>query len=268
MRVLTWTDAVEPIHLSVAGNRGRYTYPEHRHAGYWELLVVRRGRMTHLLNGVEHQQGPGGVTLVRDCDIHGMRGEGLEFVNLAMDQRFIAPLVALVLAPHGLAALDGRPPLIGILDSAARELVDRQLTALERAVDRPSLATAWMAVAGVVLHAILAPGRGGSGPDWLRAALERLADARSVVSLATFRAWCGVSDEHLARTVKTACGLTPHALLEGQRLQQAARALRASDRPVEAVARDAGFSSARLLARRFRIRYGVTPSAWRAQRLA
>lgn len=268
MRELTWNDAVEPIHFSVVGNHGRYSYPDHRHVGYWELIVVRRGELRHVVNDIDHRQGPGSVTLVRHDDHHGMSGDGVEFVNLAVDRQLIEPLVALVLAPHGLASLAGRAALTGMLDSTARELVDQRLLVIEAAVDRASLVSAWLAVAGVVLHAVLSPSHQAAGPAWLQAALERSARTRGVVSLATFRSWCGVSDAHLARTVQEFCATTPRALLETQRLQQAARALVATDRPIGDIAREVGFSSARILARRFRVRYGVTPSEWRARRMA
>jgi AraC-like DNA-binding protein len=265
MLELTWSDAVEPIHLTIVGNRGHYSYPEHLHLGYWELIVVRRGESRHTINGVEHRLGSGAVALIRDGDRHGVAGEGMEFVNLAVDRQLIEPLIALVLAPQGLDALAGRT-LIGQLDSTARELVEQRLKAVEEALDRPALVSAWLAVAGVVLHAVLAPGRISAGPEWLQVARERLSAAKGVVSLATFRGWCGVSAEHLARTVKSVCATTPRGLIEDHRLQQAARALVTTDAPVGEIALAAGFTSARLLARRFRVRYGVTPSEWRGQR--
>ena len=266
MLELTWNDAVEPIHLTIVGNRGHYSYPEHLHRGYWELIVVRRGELRHTINGVEHRQEPGMVTLVRDGESHGVAGEGMEFVNLAVDRQLIEPLVALVLAPQGLDALAGRAALTGRLDSTARELVEQRLQAVDAALDRPALVSAWLAVAGVVLHAVLAPGRVSAGPEWLQVARERPSAAKGVVSLATFRGWCGVSAEHLARTVKAVCATTPRGLIEDHRLQQAARALITSDAPVGEIALAAGFTSARILARRFRVRYGVTPSEWRGQR--
>lgn len=268
MQVLAWNDAVEPVHLSVVGNRGSYAYPEHGHAGYWKITVVRRGVLHHRLNGEVHRQEPGGVALIRACDSHGLEARGAEIVNLAIDSALIEPFVALALGPDGLTALDRHPALIGQLDSAGRAAVDHHLLALERAADRGSLVSAWMAVAGAVLHAVLAPGRNSSGPDWFVAAMLRLSESRTAVGLATFRSWCGVSDEHLSRTIRQRCATTLRELLVQQRVQLASRALLTTDQPIAAIAAAYGFSTPSLFHRRFRQRFGVSPRAWRASRFS
>ncbi len=268
MQVLAWNDAIEPVHLSVVGNHGHYAYPEHGHRGYWELTIVRRGVLHHRLNGQVHRQEPGGVALIRAQDVHGLDARGSEIVNLAIDGTLMEPFTALALGGDGLAALDRHPPLIGRLDSAARAAVDHHLLAIERAADRPSLVSAWMAVAGTILHAVLAPSRNSSGPAWFASAMQRLAEARTAVGLTTFRGWCGVSDAHLSRTIRQRCATTLRDLLVQQRLQLASRALLTTARPIAAIAADCGFSTPSLFHRRFRQRFGVSPRAWRANRFS
>lgn len=268
MQVLAWNDAVEPVHLSVVGNHGHYAYPEHGHRGYWELTIVRRGVLDHRLNGQVHRQEPGGVAMIRAQDVHGLDARGAEIVNLAIDGALMEPFVALAMGGDGLAALDRHPALIGQLDSAARAAVEHHLLAIERAADRHSLVSAWMAVAGTILHAVLAPVSNSSGPGWFVSAMQRLSEARTAVGLATFRSWCGVSDEHLSRTIRQRCATTLRELLVHQRLQLASRALLASERPIAEIAAAYGFSTPSLFHRRFRQRFGVSPRAWRANRFS
>lgn len=265
MRILNWAEIEDPVHVTTPGSKSAYAYPTHLHEGYWELTIIRRGRLLHQINGVEHVQDPGCVALIRDGDSHGMHGIGVSFINIAVDGRLIEPLLALVLSTEVAAGLLAFEPLVGRLDAVSGELLERQCRIIDAATDRLSVVSAWLAVAGVVLHAILSPRLDHAGPDWLVAAIARLHEAHGPVTLATFRSWCGVSAEHVARTVRASCGMTPRELLEERRLQQAAGALSHAGVSVEDIARQAGFASARQLARRFRRRFGVVPSAWRCR---
>ena len=268
MRVLTWNDAVEPIHLSVVGNQGHYAYPEHGHDQYWELTLVRRGVLVHRINGHDYRQEPGGVAVIRASDTHGLQAEAAEIVNVAVDRTLIEPFVALVLGAEGVAALAQHPKLIGRLDSATRAVVEHHLLAIERAASRPTLVSAWMALAGTILHAVLEPIHAAAGPEWFVAAMRRLTETRTAVSLPMFRSWCGVSDAYLSRTMRLHGATTVRELLVQHRLQLAARALLATDSSIATIAAVHGFATPSLFHRRFHQRFGVAPSAWRANRLS
>ena len=73
----------------------------------------------------------------------------------------------------------------------------------------------------------------------------------------------GWSPDHFGRLFREATGETARAFLRRLRTDRAAALLLATDRPVEAVALEAGYSGARALRRAFAACFGTTPEAYR-----
>jgi len=108
------------------------------------------------------------------------------------------------------------------------------------------------------------PIMGGLSPPALRRAIERLrSDSDSDVSLAALAADAGLSRFHFCRAFKESTGLSPHAWLRQQRLEQAMNMLRDTDASIESVARELGYASQTAFAAAFRRLTGETPSDWR-----
>jgi AraC family transcriptional regulator len=108
------------------------------------------------------------------------------------------------------------------------------------------------------------PTRGGLSPTALRRAIERLhSDDDSDVSLAALASDAGLSRFHFCRAFKDSTGLSPHAWLRQQRLDQAMKMLRDTDASVVSVAAALGYSSQSAFALAFRKLTSETPSDWR-----
>jgi AraC family transcriptional regulator len=105
---------------------------------------------------------------------------------------------------------------------------------------------------------------GGLSPHALRRAIERLrSDIDTDVSLAVLAADAGLSRFHFCRAFKESTGLSPHAWLRQQRLDQAMNMLRDSDAPIAAIATQLGYASQTAFAAAFKKLTGETPSDWR-----
>jgi AraC family transcriptional regulator, transcriptional activator FtrA len=72
-----------------------------------------------------------------------------------------------------------------------------------------------------------------------------------------------MSRRTFARRFEAATGTTPYQWLLRQRLQLAQRLLETSDLPVDAIAQQAGFSTAANLRKHFGRRVRTTPQAYR-----
>ena len=175
-------------------------------------------------------------------------GEGVlrGFPNLTFQP---PPMLAAALAGLERAGPDGDPA----------ELEGRALVALAEAV------TAAHRHRGLAARA---PAARPSTRAHLVAALERarqaIDDAGGVgCDLAALARECGVSRFHLLRLFKAVYGATPIAYAERVRLDRAAAALRATDRPIGEIAAQAGYESPSAFARAFRRRMGAAPAAWR-----
>jgi AraC family transcriptional regulator len=108
------------------------------------------------------------------------------------------------------------------------------------------------------------PIMGGLSPHALRRAIERLrSNSDTDVSLAALASDAGLSRFHFCRAFKESTGLSPHAWLRQQRLEQAMNMLRDTDAPIVSVAAELGYASQTAFTAAFKKLTGDTPSDWR-----
>ncbi|RXH02792.1 helix-turn-helix transcriptional regulator [Bradyrhizobium vignae] len=108
------------------------------------------------------------------------------------------------------------------------------------------------------------PIMGGLSPKVLARDIERLrSDSDADVSLAALAADAGLSRFHFCRAFKESTGLSPHAWLRQNRLEQAMNMLRDTQVSVVSVAAALGYSTQTAFAAAFRKLTGETPSDWR-----
>lgn len=111
---------------------------------------------------------------------------------------------------------------------------------------------------------VAAPVRGGLSGRQLRRVDAFVADnLDGSLSLDDMAQEAGVSRFHFARMFRQATGETPHRWLTARRIEAAKTLLRATDKPVAAIAADTGFASQSHFGQVFRRATGETPGAWR-----
>ncbi|KQP49791.1 helix-turn-helix domain-containing protein [Pseudorhodoferax sp. Leaf274] len=81
--------------------------------------------------------------------------------------------------------------------------------------------------------------------------------------VARLAALAALSPFHFARAFKASFGTTPHAWVQLQRMELAARLVRGSRQPLEEIAVQTGHPSAAHFSHAFRRHWGMTPSAYR-----
>ena len=108
------------------------------------------------------------------------------------------------------------------------------------------------------------PIMGGLSPLALRRAIERLrSDSDADVSLAALACDAGLSRFHFCRAFRESTGLSPHAWLRQNRLEQAMNMLRDTDATIATVAAKLGYASQTAFTAAFKKLTGETPSDWR-----
>ena len=169
-------------------------------------------------------------------------------------------------APGDLLERTGHPdPVTSRLLMSAADVLEGNaaLDALFRQQLANLLATRLLA-AHVGTPTTFQPTLGGLSPTTLRRAIERLrSDSDADVSLAALASDVGLSRFHFCRAFKESTGLSPHAWLRQQRLDQAMNMLRDTDASVVSVAAALGYASQTAFAAAFRKLTGETPSDWR-----
>jgi AraC family transcriptional regulator len=169
-------------------------------------------------------------------------------------------------APGNLLERTGHPDSVtsGLLMSAAEVLEgNAALDALFRQQLTDLLATRILAE-HTGAPTTFEPIMGGLSPQALRRAIERLrSDSDADVSLAALASDAGLSRFHFCRAFKESTGLSPHAWLRQQRLEQAMNMLRDTDASIATVAAELGYASQTAFTAAFRRLTGETPSDWR-----
>ena len=103
----------------------------------------------------------------------------------------------------------------------------------------------------------------GGGDLWQRIRTSLDLAARRPVHIAELARNANISREHLIRGFRNRYGITPNAYHKQARLAEAARQLRAGQRPVKAIAYDLGYRDSHSFSRAFRQHWAVPPSHYR-----
>ncbi|MES2694697.1 MAG: AraC family transcriptional regulator [Verrucomicrobiota bacterium] len=271
-----WKDLVragEWLHLARFRFRPERVSTYHDH-DFAEVFWLEDGVCEHRINGTVQRLGAGEVVLIRPEDRHVLRAvepEGFALVNLAFDRRVYRDL----LRRHGeaVAALHApktRLPVRVTLTTAQRAELAKSLEELARA-GRGRLALEHF-LSGLYLLLGSAGGRETVTrvvpPDWLRVALEQVREpglfqqgAAGLVKAA------GRSAEHVARVTRAVFDLTPSDLVNGVRMEHAARELRGTTRPIVDIALECGIGNLSHFYALFRAAHGTTPRQYRVRHL-
>lgn len=260
MLTLTWDGTPsDRVHVTAIGGIRGYSFPEHRHRGYWELTLVRRGRLQHQVAGVWQELAPGALVLLRECDVHALAGDGVEYINVSFSLDFVRRL-----EPALRTQFEGNDPVQVHLSPARASALEAETEAIAAASGDLRVILTVRLLAGVAADIIARRTAPNPAPSWLERVRERLERVDlPVPSLREVRRVAGVSPEHLARTVQRHLGCSPLAWLHQCRLSRGARWLAATDLPVAQIAERCGYADAGHFHRRFRAVHGIGPRSYR-----
>lgn len=264
---------------------GSYRFPEHRHHGFCELVVLVEGDLSHTVEGRRIDHPPNTAVLVRDGALHALTGDHCVFVNLVLPnelERYLDDYL-------GETPLFDADRLVYPLSRGVPEELARRLFHLG---DRPEQTVrqfaylsllAWL-LRDIALHRSRLRGRRerqiGSGtgfhaarpgpeprddaPEWLISALDWfLSNGATLPSVAQFIEKTGYSAQHVHHVVKQHVGRTVSAWLTEHRLARAEHLLATTNLRLLEIVRRCGLSSAGYFHRIFREAYRTTPAAYR-----
>ena len=251
---------------------GSYRFPEHRHHGFSELVVLVEGHLVHTVEGRRIAQPRNAAVLVRDGALHALTGDHCVFVNLVLPNELERNLDDYL----GETPLFDADRLVYPLSRGVPEELARRLFHLG---DRPEQTVrqfaylsllAWL-LQDLALHRSRFParphrqnGERDDAPEWLMSALDWfLSNSETLPSVAQFIEKTGYSAQHVHHVVKQHVGETVSAWLTEHRLARAEHLLATTNLRLLEIVRRCGLSSASYFHRIFREAYGTTPAAYR-----
>jgi len=258
----------------VRSTAGSYRFPEHRHHGFSELVVLVQGHLVHSMGGREIPHPQNTVVLVRDGALHALTGEQCVFVNLVLPKELERSVGAYLereslFDPDGLA-YPVSPGVPDELSSRLFHLGDRPEQNVRQLAYLSLLS--WL-LQDMELHR--ARLKGGpprrdttedpaGAPGWLMSALDWfLSNSETLPSVREFVRKTGYSAQHVHQQVRRHFGSTPSAWLAEYRLARAEHLLTTTNLGLLEIARRCGLSSSSYFHRLFRTAYGTTPAEYR-----
>lgn len=256
------------------GQSRPWSYPEHTHRGFSELVYVASGTLEQRIGGVRQTLVDGDLTLVRAHDRHALAGRGFFYSNLNVPDATWQALIAYLGGPSALERAFSDPlPAVRHLPDDRRAGFEAALAALFARQGTPE---SHLALRCFLVEHVAAtftgddpPSTTGSdaAPAWLRELLSELAtEPLGDLRPELLARRVGKSPEHVARCFRTHLGTTPTEHLNELRLRRAALLLTHTNREIMAIASDLGFANLTWFYRLFRRRFATTPRAYRRTR--
>lgn len=249
---------------------GLWSYPEHRHSGFFELVYVSEGALRHTIEGVTTEQKRGHLALVRDRDAHALSGANLTFTNLQVSNLWLAKIEqmwdsqALQLGP-----LKRPAPLLAEIPAKERAQFESEL---ERIENPPHHSGKRAIFSGFILNVFLRyftePTIFGFErkqlPDWLAQTILWIHRRRNQpVRVADVIEHANRCPEHVSRSFRKHFKMSPSQYLNRQRLDYAAELLANTNYPLLDICYSAGFDNPSYFHRLFKRTFGQQPNAYR-----
>ncbi|WP_163572731.1 AraC family transcriptional regulator [Fodinicola feengrottensis] len=252
--------------------RARYvthTFGRHTHSGY-AIGVITDGLEAFDYRGGFHQAGGGQIVVIEPDRVHtGSAGgpAGWAYRMFYPEPAVVAAVAAEVTGVRGTPsfprAIMDDPATAGVLAAAHR--------AAYETADPLAATTLFLQAIAMLVSRHGSPGRGRSArprPAVVSQVQELLADQLvDPPALDELARRVGMSQYALVRTFRASTGLPPHRWLVQQRVTKARALLDAGEVPAAAAAAT-GFADQAHLTRHFKQFVGVTPGAYRSERLS
>ena len=237
---------------------------------YYELFLVVKGEVCHIVNGKEQQLKEGQLLFIRDFDVHDyVRGNDnyFEFLNLAFSRETFSsmteflgegfPADSLLATPY--------PPLV-TLSPSDKEKLSYSLIELHRNSDKAQIRMNARALLISIFTGYFHRYTEGTThiPTWLAVTYEKMKEPGNfILGASRMYELSGRSREHLTRCMQQYYHTTPTALVTDLRLEYAANLLLISNLKATDICYECGFENLSWFYKVFAAKYQVTPAEYR-----
>lgn len=241
---------------------------------FHEMLYVKEGTGEHQVNGQVQRLTAGELLLIRPADCHAFQvrpGQSLHFINIAFCSDLWADYVRLAALPEWeTAALPPKVSLPPTHRAEAAQAFSRALRGFYAGMGQAELCRFW-GIASTLLcvseqavsqwlypqeEAVLAE----NAPAWLvQACLLMVQEEHLREGYPRLLDLAGMSETHIARTLKKVFGLSPTAWINRERVRRAGLLLSTTQEPIASIALDCGFDNLSYFYRCFGRHFGHSP---------
>ncbi|MBO5070577.1 MAG: helix-turn-helix domain-containing protein [Roseburia sp.] len=239
---------------------------------YYELFLVMKGNVCHIINSKEQLLREGQLLFIRDFDVHDyIRGDDnyFEFINLAFSRETLESLFAFLGTGFPSEALltAAYPPVVSLSEKdkekLAYDFIELNVNSDGDYIRFKARSLLTYIFSNYFYNYVEEKTQ---IPAWLEITYEQMKRPENfTLGAAQMYQLSGKSREHLTRCMKRYYDTTPNAFVAELRLGHAANLLLISNLKVTDICYECGFENLSWFYKIFAGRYGMTPSEYRKQ---
>lgn len=236
---------------------------------YYELFLVLRGNISHIINGKEQHLSIGELLFIRDFDIHdhkSLDGKYFEFINLAFPKESFESMIKYLGKNFPANALLNAPfPPSVILPVRERENLFFSLMELNN-IDKEDTK---IKTRSLLIHIFMQyfydySEKKSEIPLWLEMTYEKMRmPANFIKGISRMYEICPKSREHLCRSLKKYYNTSPCALVNDLRMEYAINLITTSNLNITDICYECGFENISWFYKTFEQKYYMTPLQYR-----
>ena len=271
----------KPYYINRFDLDGDFRFPSHNHSNHWEIVYVVSGSFLHRINGEKKIQEEGNMVLIRDRDIHSLKGRNFSYVNLAFPPLWLERLGGLCALPNLRARLETlSAPLEARIPEGEREYILKRFDQLLAGSENGRGLHLFPPVLGI-LCAYLDPrvfgspegdreafsfgmaAAQGDPPRWLSDLVHWGSSRQRPPGYAEFIQKSGYTAAYVIRSFRRAYGQTPNRFLTDLRLKRSEDLLRYTNYSLDRICGECAWGDARSFERHLKSRTGLSPREFR-----
>ncbi len=237
---------------------------------YYELFMVVKGEVCHVVNSAQQVLQEGQLLFIRDFDLHTYRpvnGNYFEFINLAFTGETLRSLFEYLGEGFPAARLLEAPmPPMVMLPKREKERLFYALTEVSRNSEKSYMKMKMRALLAEVFteYFLNFTARESQIPLWLEMTCEKMKKPQNfTVGIDRMYEIAGKSREHLSRSFKQYYHTTPTAFVTALRLDYCVNLLITSNLSVTDIGYECGFGNISWFYSAFEKKFGMTPLQYR-----
>lgn len=239
---------------------------------YYEIFLVLKGNVSHMVNGKTQSLSPGHLLFIRDFDTHDYKsgdGKPFEFINLAFTKDCFESMCNYLGESSRLTNLlsHSLPPTV-FLSARECEKLFFSMTELGGQNDTESakLMLKILLIKVFTENFLNYPDEKNEVPLWLEITYEKMKQPSYFIKgVQKMYDICPKSREHLCRSLKKFYNTSPIQLVTDLRLGLSLSMLTTSNLTITDICYECGFENLSWFYKVFYKKYGITPSQYRKQ---
>jgi AraC family cel operon transcriptional repressor len=267
-------DIIDPeseIHYAI--HRSLKNITAKHHHDFYELFLISKGKVTHIVNNVSIILEEGSLVFIRPDDVHYYRkyeNSECEILNLAFPKKTIQELINYLGEGFNSGALlASKEPPLALLTKDEKDFVKRKIEGLnlipmeKKALKRTALRITLSEILTKYFTHTGADEK-SSAPEWLEIIKTEMQRRENFSKgFGAMAELAKRSKEHLCREFKKHYNMTPTEYINDLRLNYSANLLTTTDESILYISMEAGFENLSHFYHLFKNKYKVSPSQFR-----